>query len=475
MVAYIDGRKISMSQENKTKAELLKEIEALQQHVAELEETASHENEQHYRLLAEAAFEGIVFSERGVFVDVNKQFTEMFDYQHEELIGTEIIQLIAPQSRKKVTNMIRNNRIEPYEFVGLRKDGSTIYAEARTRTAVVNGGQLRATAIRDITQQKIIENALRLSESKFSQAFYTSPDSININRLEDGLYIEINQGFTDITGYISEEVLGKTSLELDIWADPADRERLVQGLRENGEVSNLEAVFRKKNGEFLIGLMSARILEINSEICLLSVTRDITERKKTAQQIRILNEELLAAYDQTLAGWSRALNLRDANTDSHSQRVVETTTALALAAGIPEEHLVHVRRGTILHDIGKMGVPDQILHKPGPLTDIEWGIMRQHPIFAYEMLSKIPFLRQALDIPYYHHEHWDGSGYPNGLQGEEIPLAARVFSVIDVFDALTADRTYRQAWQREDACAYIKDNAGTHFDPDIAQLFLEME
>jgi PAS domain S-box-containing protein len=186
------------------------------------------------------------------------------------------------------------------------------------------------------------------------------------------------------------------------------------------------------------------------------------------------NAELMLAYDTTLSGWSKALDLRDRETEGHTQRVVETTVRLARAMGVSEAELANVRRGALLHDIGKMGVPDDILHKPGPLTAEEWATMRQHPVYAREMLSPIAYLRPAMDIPYYHHEKWDGSGYPNGLKGEQIPLAARVFAVVDVFDALTSDRPYRSAWPREEALEYIREQAGKHFDPAVVEMFLRM-
>jgi HD-GYP domain-containing protein (c-di-GMP phosphodiesterase class II) len=140
-----------------------------------------------------------------------------------------------------------------------------------------------------------------------------------------------------------------------------------------------------------------------------------------------------------------------------------------------DEQLVHVRRGALLHDIGKMGVPDRILLKPGPLTDDEWTIMRQHPSFAYEMLAPIQYLRPALDIPYCHHEKWDGSGYPRGLKGEQIPLAARMFAVVDVWDALRSDRPYRRAWPVDRVREHIRDHAGSHFDPAAMAAFLQMQ
>ncbi len=185
------------------------------------------------------------------------------------------------------------------------------------------------------------------------------------------------------------------------------------------------------------------------------------------------NIDLALAYDTTLEGWSRALDLRDRETEGHTERVTEITLRLAREMGIGDAELVHIRRGALLHDIGKMGIPDPILFKPGPLTDDEWKIMRQHPVFAYELLSPIEFLRPALDIPYCHHEKWDGTGYPRGLSGEQIPLAARLFAVVDVWDALRSDRPYRRAWSETQVREHIRSQAGSHFDPKITEVFLE--
>ena len=186
------------------------------------------------------------------------------------------------------------------------------------------------------------------------------------------------------------------------------------------------------------------------------------------------NIDLTLTYDTTLEGWSRALDLRDKETEGHSQRVTELTISLAQALGIPYSEIPQVRRGALLHDIGKMGVPDAILLKPGPLTEEEWEIMRKHPVYARELLIPISFLRLATDIPYNHHEKWDGTGYPQGLKGEAIPLAARIFAVVDVWDALTSERSYRPAWPKEKVMDYITEQAGTHFDPQVVAAFLNM-
>jgi PAS domain S-box-containing protein len=190
--------------------------------------------------------------------------------------------------------------------------------------------------------------------------------------------------------------------------------------------------------------------------------------------LQLSNIELSQAYDATIEGWSHAMDLRDKETEGHTQRVSNLTVELARKVGIANDEIVHIRRGALLHDMGKMGVPDSILLKPGALTDTEWVEMRRHPQYAHDMLSKIVYLRPALDIPYCHHEKWDGSGYPRGLKGEAIPLAARLFAVVDVWDALRSDRPYRKAWDKKKVLEHIKSLSGSHFDPKAVEAFLEM-
>jgi HD-GYP domain-containing protein (c-di-GMP phosphodiesterase class II) len=184
--------------------------------------------------------------------------------------------------------------------------------------------------------------------------------------------------------------------------------------------------------------------------------------------------ELSLAYDTTLEGWARALELRDKETEGHTRRVADLTVRLASKLGVPADEMVHVRRGSLVHDIGKMGIPDSILLKPGKLTEDEWVIMRRHPQMAYDMLKSVDFLIPALQIPLCHHERWDGSGYPQGLKGAEIPLAARIFAVVDVYDALSSDRPYREAWPPEKVQDYLKEKAGVEFDPQVVEAFFEI-
>jgi putative nucleotidyltransferase with HDIG domain len=205
----------------------------------------------------------------------------------------------------------------------------------------------------------------------------------------------------------------------------------------------------------------------NDEVAVL--TEAFNQMIRSVQSSR---EALLHAYNSTLEGWSKALELRDKETEGHTLRVTQITLDLARSLGLEGDDLVHIQRGALLHDIGKMGVPDNILLKPGKLTDEEWLVMREHPRYAYDMLWPIEYLRPALDIPYHHHERWNGAGYPAKLKGEEIPIAARIFSVVDVWDALISERPYKKAMSREDALQEIKSQSGIQFDPVVVEAFL---
>lgn len=185
-------------------------------------------------------------------------------------------------------------------------------------------------------------------------------------------------------------------------------------------------------------------------------------------------DRIIESYDSTLEGWSRALDLRSEETKGHTDRVLDLMCKTSMALGFEGERLVNIRRGTLLHDIGKMGIPDEILNKTGKLTAEEWEIMRNHPAYAYDMLKDIHFLQPALTIPYCHHERWDGKGYPRGLEGEEIPVEARIFALVDVWDAITNDRVYRKAMSKQEAIRTIQDGAGSHFDPEITKTFLKI-
>ena len=226
---------------------------------------------------------------------------------------------------------------------------------------------------------------------------------------------------------------------------------------------------RVSNAMWISGGLTSAMLLILTVVLLMRMNRFLAG--VLASERRLL-AELEEAYDKTLEGWARALELRDIETSGHCQRVSEVTMRLARQAGLDSGEKVDMRRGSLLHDIGKMGIPDSILLKPGKLTDEEFRQMRKHTTYAYDLLAHIPYLQKALDIPYCHHEKWDGTGYPRGLKGVDIPMSARIFSVVDVYDALVSDRPYRDAWPEEQALAYIKERAGTEFDPAAVEAFV---
>ncbi len=269
-----------------------------------------------------------------------------------------------------------------------------------------------------------------------------------------------------------------------ILAPPAIIEQLIA----NGEIKDFGTPSidwmgaAMKDGDEVIGVIAVqsydiRVRYIEENLTVLNFIADqaklLIVRNKTEEKLRGANQHLEEAYDSTLEGWSRALELRERETAGHSKRVVHLTLELARMLGLSNEDLIHIRRGALLHDIGKMGIPDSILLKPDKLTGEEWEIMRQHPIYAYQLLHPIEYLQPALDIPYAHHEKWNGLGYPRGLKGTEIPISARIFAIVDVWDALISDRPYSPAWKKDDVIAYIQSQANIQFDPKVVEAFIQ--
>jgi putative nucleotidyltransferase with HDIG domain len=210
------------------------------------------------------------------------------------------------------------------------------------------------------------------------------------------------------------------------------------------------------------------------KLAVLAAQLEIKVADRTAE-LRSANLKIINTYDQTLRGWGLAVAARDHETGDHSERVVALSMALAAAVGLKKSEVDQIRRGAYLHDIGKIGIPDSILLKEGPLSHEEMAVMRTHPQLGYDMLSGIDYLGDALDIPRYHHERWDGTGYPSGLSGEDIPLAARIFAIVDVWDALRSDRPYRKAWTKQKTIDYIQEQRGAHFDPQLVDVFIDLQ
>ncbi len=272
----------------------------------------------------------------------------------------------------------------------------------------------------------------------------------------------------EVLGLEPGEVVGLSVF--DVYAGNAevlnDTRKALAGHRVRSEV---------RVGDYVFESRLRPLLDSSGKVAgVLGVATDVTAHEQVVCELEATNQELANAYDSTLEGWVRALDLRDRETEGHTKRVTKLTVELARRMGISEDDLVHVRRGALLHDIGKIGIPDSVLKKPGSLDEDEWELMRKHAVWAHEMISSVGFLQPALDIPYCHHERWDGQGYPRGLSGESIPLSARVFAVVDVWDALRSDRSYSEAWDEERALAYLREHAGGHFDPAVVEEFLDL-
>ncbi len=351
---------------------------------------------------------------------------------------------------------------------------------------------LRITARLEHARQRT-ERGLREREEQYRMVFENAAHGI-YRTTPDGRILLANPALLNMLGFETFERLAARNLEAEGTGTDYERTEFRRQIETTGQVRGLEAVWARCDGSKIHVRENAQLVcgpdgeplfyEGSAEdITQLKTVQEALQRSHAQLEQRVehrtrevigLNAELTGAYDATIEGWSRALDMRDKETEGHCRRVTDLTLALAQAMGLPSADLVQVRRGALLHDIGKMGIPDAILLKPGPLDDVEWEIMRRHPVYAYEMLFPIEFLRPALAIPYCHHEKWDGTGYPDGLRGEAIPLAARLFAIVDVWDALRSDRPYRPGWPPDKVRAHIKAGAGTHFDPHVVEAFLRL-
>ena len=326
-----------------------------------------------------------------------------------------------------------------------------------------------------LQQQESMQIALAESEAQFRLMAENSSDMISKHDTS-GIFLYVSPACRTLLGYEPEELIGTSVTPL---IHPEDANQLIE-LLATPSWDDITTTFhyraRRKNDEYIWLETTARLFfDKNSQKQEFQASsRDITERKQSQEALQIAHADLQEAYDRTIEGWVKALDLRDRETEGHTQRVTEITVKLARKLNCTEDELVHIRRGALLHDMGKMGIPDEILQKPGPLTDDEWVVMRRHPQYAYQMLSPIKYLSQALIIPYYHHERWDGSGYPHKLKGKDIPLHARFFAVVDVWDALQSDRPYRKGLPSKEIVEYLQKEAGRLFDPEIVEIFIPL-
>jgi PAS domain S-box-containing protein/putative nucleotidyltransferase with HDIG domain len=319
-----------------------------------------------------------------------------------------------------------------------------------------------------------MQKALLESESQFRLLAENASDMISRQEV-DGTFIYISPACENILGFKPEELVGSKFFSFIHPDDVASIKKVLNKYEGAQKTTTISYRARHKSSHYIWLETSARPVldrKTGSVIEIQATSRDITERRHAEKELQHAHENLQEAYERTIEGWVRALDLRDRETEGHTQRVTELTLKVAQKLGFNDDELVHIRRGALLHDMGKMAIPDEILQKPGPLNEAEWEKMRRHPIYAYEMLSPISYLHAALDIPYSHHERWDGSGYPRGLKGRDIPISARLFAIVDVWDALSTDRPYRKRLPRYEVIKYLKEKSGQLFDAELVEVFL---
>jgi PAS domain S-box-containing protein len=458
----------------------------------------------------------------GTMVDVNEAFERAFGYTKQEAIGRNSLELgINPdaEGRERVlAGLTEQGSAHGLELVLHTKFGASRIHTVNVDLVDIGAEKFILSTTQDITERKQAEekiqqqlkrlNGLRMIDIAISSSFdlhvvldvvlqqvvsqldVDAGAILLFNPQLQTIEYAANRGFRSNViqhakltlgeGYAGRAMLERRTVRvLNLMGTSGELARATQFVNENfvdyygtpliskGEVKGVLEIYHRAP----LDLDPERLDFMETLAGQAAIAIDNVQLYDSLQRS---NFELSAAYDATIAGWSRAMDLRDKETEGHTHRVTELAVRLAREMGIVEAELVHVHRGGLLHDMGKLGVPDNILLKPGELTNEEWEVMRKHPQFAYDMLSGIRYIKPALEIPYCHHEKWDGTGYPRGLRGEQIPLTARIFAVVDVWDAITSDRLYRSAWTRDEALGYIKDQSGKYFDPQVVEAFLKM-
>ena len=486
---------------------------------------ALQENEKKYHDLVDQSPDGIfIFELSGRILTANKAMCKELDYSKEEFLSMNIWDIIPEKYsepyRARLTKILKQESVgEAEEYALHGKDGKLHYVDVISVPRYSGEDLIGFQGIaRDITTRKRAEQEIRRQLEHF-KVLSVIDRAIAAN-------FDLRLSLSEILAHVTKElgvdaadilVMNSNSLMLEYSAERGFRTKVVRKAnvrlgesyagraaleRQLVQIPNLK---NEPESLFLTSLLAGEdfvcyygmpliakgqvkgVLEIFHRTALepdaewfdflnaLAGQAAIAIENTTLfESLQRSNSELTMAYNATIEGWSHALDLRDRENKGRTQRVVDMTVNLARLFGMNEAELVQVRWGALLHDIGKMGIPDGILNKPGPLTAEEWETMKKHPNFAFEMLSPIHYLRLALDIPNYHHEKWDGSGYPYGLKGDQIPLAARIFTVVDVWDALRSDRLYRPGWTEEKVDEYMRVSSGTHFDPQVVEVFLQL-
>lgn len=432
---------------------------------------------------------------------VNHAAVSSYGYSREQFLASSILDLRIPSEAARLQRVLQEERdalSDACTWQHLRADGTPLDVRVQSHSITFSNVAARLIIAQDITEEMQLKRELgraleaerkarleaQQERTHLQELFAMAPALIAVTAGPRHRFIEANPAYLEFIG--RSDLVGlelrkafpaiagsKVEARLDHVFETGEP---YSAFEEPLEVSaeNVQPIYRN--------LIYKAVYSADGEISgVFIMAHDVTELVRSrrqlrehAEQLELAHEELSVAYDRTIEGWARALDLKDHDTEGHSRRVTELTYRLAATLGMPEGDLKHVWRGALLHDIGKIGIPESILKKPGPLDDEEWVVMKRHPQLAGQVLRDIPYLQPALDIPLYHHERWNGSGYPNGLAGTDIPLAARIFAVVDVYDALVSERPYRSALTREKALEIICEQAGTLLDPNVVRAFLKI-
>ena len=426
------------------------------------------------RVLIETAPDGVVVidADTKCIVDANEVACDICGRPRDEFVGAPSDSILGlPEPTEVVDGGGGRWAAQPQR---LDRDGSTLPVDIASSELTLGEQRLRLVWVRDVSKQLSDEAALKASEAKFATAFKTSPDAVNLARLADGSYIEVNDGFVLLTGYSAEEVIGRTSEQIGIWNDPADYLRFVEGFSTFGHVDDLVAGFRRKDGSVMQGSLSCRVVEIAGEPCVMSVTRDITDRIAAQNAVIAARERLSKMVAHITEAMGQMVEIRDPYTQGHQVRVSRVASLLAREMAFTDEDAAQVELAALVHDVGKLSVPAEILSKPGPLTAVEFELVKTHSAYGYEILKSIDFGAPIAEIVLQHHERMDGSGYPSGLRGEEIRLESRILCVADVVEAMASHRPYRPAVGLQSAVQEISSHP-ERYDPGVVSACLALD
>jgi PAS domain S-box-containing protein len=438
-----------------------------------------------------------ILDEQGNIIHANKTVFDRLGYTEEELYGNTVLK-VHPENRRdealaNVIEMLQGTR-EYCPVPLIAKDGSTIAVETRVKNGEWDGKPVLFGVCKDISE-------LKTSEEKFSKAFHNSGALMAISRLADGVFIDVNQAFCGKLGYERDEIIGNTSENLQLFKDPMLREKLVGSIETLHSLRDVEASMITKKGSTITGVFNVDLIYLENELCLMTSMIDISERIVKEDKFKTYNKqlegivsvkvkEIAEAQLATITALSNITESRDTDTGSHVERLKAGCRIIAEKLSthadfkeiITHDFISKIQYASVVHDIGKVGIKDSILLKPGKLTAEEFEEIKQHPIIGANVLKLVhktypgnAYIEMGIEIAESHHEKWDGTGYPYHLSGDKIPLSAQILAICDVYDALRSKRPYKEAMNHQDSLKELLLGKGKHFNPIIVETFMFCE